>query len=960
VRRTFGVNVHIRVGLNSGEVLVRSIGSDLRMDYSAVGQTTHLAARMEQLAQPGSTLMTSQVLDLVAGYVDARPLGPVAVKGMPQPVAVHELVGAGQVRTRFQAAAARGLSPFVGRADEIDHLGRALDAAGRGQGRIVGVAGEAGVGKSRLLFEFTRTAEAQGWRVLQADSISHSRSVPYLPIVGILKSYFEIDERDTPESARNALASKLMALDPGQAPALPILATLLGVGGDDLAPALASLQRRRLIPDAVKRILLRESQVRPLLLVVENLHWIDAESQALLDSLIDSLPGARILLVVNFRPEYRHEWGGRGHYSQIQVQPLSATSADELLDSLLGTDAGLEPVKQFLIERTGGNPFFLEETVHTLVETGALAGERHARRLAVPLGAIQVPATVQAVIAERADRLPADGKRLLQCAAVVGKTIPLTLLGDIADLGEEDLLRWLAQLTAGEYLFESALFPEVEYSFKHALTQSVAYRSLPEERRRGLHARIVDTIEARYPERANSDVDELGHHAFHGQLWERACGYLHRAGLKALTRSAYHDAAARFEQALTAVVKLPEDPERTRRRLDLLLQLRDALLPLGEYERGREHLREAERLAHALGDGQQLGWIAVYLTNYAWLTADHEYGLESGRRAVALADATDDFGLQIASRMRLAQIHYALGDCAASIRVSEDILGRLDASHEREHFSLPGAAPIWARTWLAFALAEIGDFARAETMAAEALAMAEPAGHSYSILFSAGALALVWLQQDHVARAVPLIERVYTVCETCSFTSAIAWITSALSAGYAASGRAGETRERLATAIEQSAANSILWSHSAAVMTLANELLLSGEADAAFAPASEAVRCARERGERSVEAQALRVLAAVLEALGRDAEAEDAYSQALARAEAGGLRPLQARCVLARGALRRRVNRLESAYTDLALANKLCRALGLGHLVSQIDAELQAFPAGTGAPPRAHGGTHDV
>ena len=295
-------------------------------------------------------------------------------------------------------------------------------------------------------------------------------------------------------------------------------------------------------------MLLRESQEQPLLLVFEDLHWIDAETQALLDSLVESLPTARILLLVNYRPEYQHGWGSKTYYTQLRLDPLPPASADELLHALLGDDPSLEPLKPLLIARTEGNPFFLEESVRTLVETGVLVGEPGAYRLAQALPTIQVPATVQAVLAARIDRLPPEEKRLLQTAAVIGKDVPLPLLQAIAEMPEDGAARGLAHLQAAEFLYETRLFPEREYTFKHALTHEVAYGSLLQERRRALHARIVEALEALAGDRVAEQVERLAHHALRGEVWDKALAYCHQAGAKA-AHSAYREAVTYFEQA---------------------------------------------------------------------------------------------------------------------------------------------------------------------------------------------------------------------------------------------------------------------------------------------------------------------------------------------------------------------------------------------------------------------------
>ena len=534
VQKTEGIPIQIRIGVNSGEVVVRSIGSDLKMDYTAVGQTTHLAARMEQMAMPGSIMMTADTLQLAEGYVQVKSLGPVNVKGLTEPVEVYEITGAGPVRSRLQAAAARGLTRFVGRSAEFETLCQALERAGAGHGQVVALVGEPGVGKSRLFWEFTHSRRTVDWLILESGSVSYGKATPYLPLIDLLKAYFKITDRDDQREIREKVTGKLLTLDKALEPTLPAFLTLLDVAVEDEQwQNFDPPQRRQRTLDAVKRLLLRESQVQPLLVVIEDLHWIDSETQALLDSLIESLPTARLLLLVNYRPEYQHGWGSKTYYTQLRIDPLPPESAEELLEALLGSDSSLAPLKQLLIARTEGNPFFLEESIRTLVETKFLVGERGSYRLEKTLESTQVPATVQAVLAARIDRLPPDEKRLLQSAAVIGKDVRLVLLQAIADQSEEEISRGLIRLQAAEFLYETSLFPEVEYTFKHALTHEVAYGSLLQERRRVLHVRIVEAIERLYPDRVSEHVELLAHHASRGEFWEKAVEYLHQAGKKA-------------------------------------------------------------------------------------------------------------------------------------------------------------------------------------------------------------------------------------------------------------------------------------------------------------------------------------------------------------------------------------------------------------------------------------------
>ena len=578
VRRTQGTAVRIRIGLNSGDVVVRAVGSDLRMDYTAVGQTTHLAARMEQLADPGSTLLTADTLALVEGQIEVKALGPMAVKGLMEPVDAYEMLGASTVRSRFQAAAARGLTAFVGRATEMEQLYQALEHAKAGRGQVVAVVGEPGVGKSRLYHEFMHSHRVQDCFVIASTSVSYGKAASYFPLIELLRTYFRIEGRDDARLIREKVTGRLLSLDRALESFLPAVLWLLDVSPDDPQwERLDPPQRRQQILDGVKRLLLRESQNQPVVVVFEDLHWIDAETQALVDALIEALPAARVLMLVNYRPEYQHTWGSKTYYRQLRIDPLPVTSAHQLLDSLLGSDPTVQPLKALLVQRTQGTPFFLEEGVRTLVETKVLLGDPGSYRLLKSLDAIEVPATVKALLAARIDRLNAEEKAVLQAASVVGTDVPFEVLRAIADIPPDQLRRCLAQLQAAEFLYEIKIFPDLEYTFKHALTHEVAYGSLVGDRRRALHARIVEAIERLYADRLDEQIERLAHHAVRSEVAGKAVPYLYEAGTRAVQRSANGEAVTYLRQGLNLASKLPPDRARMRHELRLLLALGPAL-----------------------------------------------------------------------------------------------------------------------------------------------------------------------------------------------------------------------------------------------------------------------------------------------------------------------------------------------------------------------------------------------
>ena len=750
VRRTEGIPIQIRVGLNSGEVVVRSIGSDLKMDYTAVGQATHLAARMEQMAMPGSIMMTADALRLAEGYVQVKSLGPVNVKGLNEPVDAYEITGAGPVRSRLQAAASRGLTRFVGRDTELETLSRALDKAGSGRGQVVALVGEPGVGKSRLFWEFTHSRRTLDWLILESGSVSYGKATPYLPLIDLLKAYFKITDRDDHREIREKVTGKLLTLDKALEPTLPAFLALLDVAVEEQQwQLLDPPQRRQRTLEAIKRLLLRESQVQPLLLVIEDLHWIDSETQSFLDSLIESLPTARLLLMVNYRPEYQHGWGSKTYYSQLRIDPLPPESAEELLEVVLGDEANLQPLKQLLIGRTEGNPFFLEESVRTLVETKLLVGERGNYRLAKPIESTQVPATVQAVLAARIDRLAVDEKRLLQSAAVIGKDVPFALLQAIADQSDEEVRRGLIQLQAAEFLYETSLFPDIEYTFKHALTHEVAYGTLLQDRRRALHTRIVETTEQLYGDRLVEQVERLADHAVRGEVWDKAVMYLREAGTKALSRSANLEAVAYFTRALEVVETLPLSDEREKQELALLLALGPALQStkgFGAPEIEPVYLR-ARELCQQIGETSQLFPVLWGLWLLYLQRAELQTARDLATQLFSLAQHLRDTALLLEAHHALWATSFFLGELTLARAHSEHGIDLYDSPQHRVlAFRYGGHDPgVCCRDFGALALWLLGYPDQALKRSHDALALAEELSHPLSLAEALGYAA--WLHE---------------------------------------------------------------------------------------------------------------------------------------------------------------------------------------------------------------------
>jgi len=941
VRRTEGIPLQIRVGLNSGEVVVRAIRSDLHMDYTAVGQTTHVAARMEQMALPGSILLSAQTLALAEGYVEVRALGPLPVKGLEAPIEVYELTRAATVRSRFQAAAARGLTRFVGRESELEQLRQALERAGAGHGQVVAVVGEPGVGKSRLYWEFSHSHRAQGWLILESGSVSYGKATNYLPILELLRAYFSIESADDARKIREKVTGKLLSLDRQLEPCVAPILWLLDVPIEDENWArLDPPQRRQRILDGVKRLLLRESQVQPLLVLFEDLHWIDAETQAFLDGLVESLPTARVLLLVNYRPEYSHIWGNKTYYRQLQIDPLPPESAEALLDALLGNDATLAPLKRILIERTEGNPFFIEESVRSLVETGVLAGERGAYRGTRVVQGLQVPATAQAMLAARIDRLAPEDKRLLQAAAVIGTDVPFALLQAVADEPEDRLRRGLGQLQATEFLYETRLFPDLEYTFRHALTHEVAYGSLLAERRRALHARIVETIEALYPERLAEHVERLAHHAVRGEVWAKAVTYLRQAGAKAMGRSAYRQAASCFEDALAALERLPESRWRMEADIDLRCEVRNAYLPLARHDQIFDHLRVAEPLAAGLEDRARLARVLGYLsTQHLLVTCDYDQAMATGQRALALATDLRDSELEVEFTQRLGFVYHYLGDYRRAVELSRKAMEAVAADPLQHRFG-PLLTSVLARVWLVWSLTELGDFPQARVLAQESMGLAAGAD-LFSQVFAHSALGRLHLYAGDLEAAIPPLERGVEFCRAAQSSYLLTVVGSWSGLTYALSGRTSEGLPLLEEAVEKAA--DFLVEEPSFLGNLGQGYLMAGRLAEAKRLARRAVDLAQARRARGQEAAMHRLvgdIAAYCEPPDADAAAFS-YGRAMALATELGMRPLVAHCHLGLGRLSRRTGDRTKAEEHLATATTMYREMDMRFWLAQAEAELK-------------------
>ena len=760
VRLKHGVPLAMRVGVNTGEVVVRSIRKDdLHTDYVPVGHSTNLAARMEQMATPGSILITEDTKKLIEGYFELKALGAAEIKGRAEPLHVYEVLGAGPLRTRLQVAARRGLTRFVGRHTELEQMRRALVHAQAGHGQIVGVMGEPGLGKSRLFYEFKLLLQS-GWLILEAYSVSHGKASPYLPVIELLKSYFRIEPQDDERTRREKVGGKVLMLDRSLEDTLPYLFALLGI--EEQPSPLQQMDpqiRQRRTFAALKKLFLRESLNQPLILIFEDLHWIDSETQGFLDTLNESVASARILLLVNYRPEYRHEWGQKTYYTQLRLAPFGKAEAEEFLDVLLGTTvearhaSPLYILKQLILEKTEGTPFFMEEIVQELVEQGIVTrgpgGVETRRNASLPTN-LHLPATVQGVLAARIDRLAPEEKALLQQLAVIGREFPLGLVRQVIAQPEDELYRLLSALQRKEFLYEQPAFPEVEYIFKHALTQEVAYNSVLIERRKALHEQTGQAIEQLFHDRLEEHYDELAHHYQRSGNTEKAIEYLQKAGQQAVERSANAEAVTHLTTALELLKTLPDTPERTQQELTVQIALGALLFTIkgGAAPEVAHVYTRAHELCQQLGETPQFLPVLRGLWNIYLIQGELQTACELGEQVLELAQGVQDpTPLPEAYRARGTTL-FLLGEVVLAREHLEQSVALYDLQGRRSLASLYGFDPgVFGLSWMAMVLWFLGYPDQALQKSREALTLARELSHSYS-----SAAALIYAAMLHQLR----------------------------------------------------------------------------------------------------------------------------------------------------------------------------------------------------------------
>ena len=843
IKKAHGVDFKMRVGLNSGPVIVGTIGDDLTMDYTAIGDTTNLASRMETMAKPGSVLVSGNTHKLARDYFEFASLGKLEVKGKEKPQDAYELLRAGEVETRIEASAARGLTRFVGRGKDLEILREAAGRVRSGSGQIVGIVGEAGVGKSRLILELRKAVSKDEYTCLQGLCLHYGSSMPYLPILDILKSYFKIEEEDREYMVKRKVREGSSRLHEKLLGHLPSFHELLSLRvEDERYLQLDPQQRRQGAFEAIRDLLIRLSQDKPLLLIVEDVHWIDKTSQEFLDYLIGRLANTRILLLLLYRPEYTHTWGSKSYYAQISLDQLSARNSADLVQAILEEGEVVPELRDVILGRAGGNPLFVEELTHSLLENGSIHRKDDHYVLAKKPSEIQVPDTIQGIIAARMDRLEESLKRIMQVASVIGREFAYRILATITGMREE-LKSSLVNLQGLEFIYEKQLFPELEYFFKHALTQEVAYNSLLHKKRKEIHEKIGRAIEQIYAERLEEYYELLAHHYVRSDNTVKAVEYLDLANQKAAKAHAMEDAKAYFDTAMELLDTLSETEENKERRISLVVNQHLVFFNLLKLKEYQELLARHESMAAEIRDRGLQGTFYARIGYWEFTSGHLDQAIETGTKAVGLFEAAgypEETGLAYFS---LASSHLWRGDYERVLALKEPALRMIEGRFHLRNYVRPLLISSWACTelgrwdeavelgqmalesarefedsfmisWAAWtiALAHTGkrDMKHAIEYGDLALAVAHTPAEK---LAAQGVLASVWCYAGEPEKAIEALTGVIALGQTVGFISATFPHIHFLGEGYLFAGdfdKAAETAQQLLALAERSNARGYL------------------------------------------------------------------------------------------------------------------------------------------------------
>ncbi|WP_255568982.1 ATP-binding protein [Neoroseomonas alba] len=892
-RARHGIDIATRIGVHSGEVVVHDVANDLSAGLDAAGAVVHIAARIEQATEPGEAWISAATLRLVEGYVTVDTPRMLDLRGASEPVEVYRLVTVDPRRPRLEVATRRRRTPFICRTGEMSVLDATLNRSIAGHGAGVVLVGDAGCGKSRLVHEFLARQPHDNPRVMHAFCQRYDATTPLAPLASLARSHFGIEPEDDTARVHDRVEQGLRDAT-GMADAVPALVATLSHGPEEpFWKALAPDQRQRRLHSAFAGWFRHLADQSPLVLTVEDLHWADGETLAVLDRVADSLPASRQMLLLDHRPEFTHAWPDS--ISALRVDPLTRDSTLELIRRMLGDAVGNHRLARLLAERTGGNPFFLEECISSLLEQGALVGEVGDYRLVADVDTLDLPDTVRSLIASRIDRLlPAD-KQVLQAAAIMAREVAPPVLAAMLERPEREVVPALARLAHANLMGGSLEGEEAVFEFRHALIQETTYAGMLKTYRRDRHARLLAVLEGPHGERMTNRVEALALHAARGEAWAKAARYGRQAGAKAAARSANREAVQFFEQAIGALKHLPDAEEVLQDAVDIRFDLRTPMFRLGQVAPLFERLREAERIAQRLGDHHRLGQLAIFMSHQCWLAGDNAGAIGAAERAAAIGRSAGDAALVVRAGFQAGLGQVGLNQFAAAATAMATVAELAEQPGYLDRFGLDRPLAVVALGYRARALSELGEFQRASEAVEACQALAATVKRPFTSIFASIAEGHLRLMTGEPNAAMTSLEAALDFARKAETELMIPVAEGFFGAACTAAGRWRDGVQQLSAAVAHADAMGFLYQQPLRLALLAEAHLAAGEDEAAATQAKAARNLAERQGARGALAHALMIEAQIARRAGDEAMAETTFHRALGMAEELSMRPLAVR-----------------------------------------------------------------
>jgi tetratricopeptide (TPR) repeat protein len=888
-------------------------------------------------------VISAETHQLIAGYCMCEALGTQMLHGLAQPLRVYRVLGASGVQSRFEVAVAHGLTPLVGREPEVGLLVERWARVKAGMGQVVVLEGEAGIGKSRLVQVLKDHVAGEAHTQLECRVVSYYQNAALYPVIDLLHRLLQWQPGMAPGEMLRQLEAFLSPYDLPRDEVVPLLAELLALplpAEHYLLQALTPEQRRRKTLDVLLALVAAMAERQPVLMIVEDLHWLDPSTLEFLELLLDQVPTMHLYTVLTCRPTFEPPWGFRAHLTRLALDRLTPPQAEEMVGRMLGGQALPAEVLQQIVTKTDGIPLFVEEVTKAVLESGRLTAVQDQDAWRGPSSTLAIPTSLHEALLARLDRL-GSAKGVAQLGATLGRQFTYVLLRAVSPLEDAALQRDLATLVAAELLYQRGQPPQAVYMFKHALIQEAAYETVLKSVRRQTHRRILQVLEAQ-SETAASAPALLAYHALRGELWDKALAAFRQAGEQAVERSANREAVAAFEQALIALQHLPDSRDTREQAIDLWLALRTALRPLGDLRRALACLREAETLATALDDSRRLGWVLHFLSGHFYQKGAHDQAITAGERALALATAGGDVVLHALANQSLGTTYSSQGDYPQAMNCHRQTVATLGGERRRERFGQTMLPAVFSLASLAAAHAELGMFVEGRALGEEGLQIAAEVAHPCSLMWAYHGMGVVALRQGDLPGALPLIERAVGICQAADLLNWFPRVAAPLGAAYTLTGRVADAVSLFTQAMEQNSAIENVWFEMVCNLRLGEALVLAGRPAEAQAHAARGLALTRAHQGRNTEAYALWILGKIA-AHGAPSERTQAaghYQQALVLTDALGMRPLAAHCHLGLGTLYCQMEPREGARTALTTAIAMYRTMEMTWWLPEAEALL--------------------